>query len=125
VGWFDPFQRTIDAETKFLPVTVSVKPAEPAAALSGLIEVTEGSGYEVFPIPLKPMMCGLPGALFRMVSVPLRFPCSVGVNVRVMVHVARVAILEPQFIGLGEISGYGDTADGNGSARIVGQSHGP
>jgi hypothetical protein len=39
------FQRTTDAETKPLPVTVRLKPAEPAVMLEGDKEVSAGFGF--------------------------------------------------------------------------------
>lgn len=44
VGLADPLKFTIDAATKFVPVTVSVKPDPPAVAPFGLSNVTVGTG---------------------------------------------------------------------------------
>ena len=54
-----PPQRTVEVETKFVPVTVNVKPALPAVTQLGLIEVVVGSRLlmvitSVFvPVPLE------------------------------------------------------------------------
>src|SRR6185295_14736074 len=44
VGRSAPFQRTTDAGTNFVPVTVKVKAAPPAAALAGASVLTTGTG---------------------------------------------------------------------------------
>jgi hypothetical protein len=71
---------------------------EPKAAPSGLIEVIDGTGTEVLPIPDKPTICGLPEVPSRMVKVPDRMPCTVGVNVTLIEQVARAAMLKPQLL---------------------------
>ena len=55
---FDPFHRTTEPETKFVPITVSVKPGLPADVDEGLSEVVVGAGLEaltrkfrVFDVP--------------------------------------------------------------------------
>lgn len=40
-----PFQVTVELDRKFEPVTVSVKPLDPAAALLGEIDWIEGAGF--------------------------------------------------------------------------------
>ena len=42
---FEPFQRTTEFVTKFVPSTVSVKAGPPAAAAAGLRPVVEGMGF--------------------------------------------------------------------------------
>jgi len=41
----EPFQFTADAETKFVPFTVSVKPELPAVVEVGVMEVVVGTGF--------------------------------------------------------------------------------
>src|SRR3989475_10233158 len=41
-----PFQRTTELGTRFVPVTVSVNPGPPAAAVDGLRLVAVGTGLE-------------------------------------------------------------------------------
>ena len=91
-----PFQRTTDKGTKFAPFTVSVIPADPIAALFGLMEVIEGTGNEVFPIPAKLTMWGPLGEPSGIVKIPDRMPSVVGVKVTVMVQVPSAPIMEPQ-----------------------------
>jgi hypothetical protein len=45
-------------------------------------------GVRTTPVPDNGTVCGLPGASLVMVSVPLRGPAAVGVNVTVMLHEA-------------------------------------
>jgi hypothetical protein len=45
VGAAAPAKLTVEAATKFVPVTVSVKAAPPAIALFGEIAVTVGTGF--------------------------------------------------------------------------------
>ena len=45
VGRFTPFQRTAEVLMKFVPVTVSVKPAPPAVAELGFKLVKAGTGF--------------------------------------------------------------------------------
>src|SRR5262245_53906219 len=73
-------------------------PAEPAAALSGLSVVIDGTGNELCPIPDKPSTSVLPEAPCSIVRVPVRVPCSVGVNVTLIVHTACAATLGPQLL---------------------------
>src|SRR5262245_35349374 len=70
-----PFQRMTDPATKLVPVTVNVNPAAPNGALSGKIDVIEGTGYDTFPMPDRPTICGLPGDPSTMVTVPTLIPC--------------------------------------------------
>ena len=65
----DPFQFTVELLTKFVPSTVSVKPAFPAKVEVGLMEVMVGAGFTVavtlkFKLPEVPP----PGAGFVTVT---------------------------------------------------------
>ena len=58
VGSARPFQSTLDAETKLVPLTVSVTPAAPAVTLAGASEDSVGTGLalvivkaDVFDVP--------------------------------------------------------------------------
>ncbi len=53
-------------------------------------------GPETTPVPLKATDCGLPGALSAIDNVPVRVPICVGLNVTLIVQLARGATLEPQ-----------------------------
>lgn len=56
--------------------------------LAGVIDIT---GAEVAPVPDNATVCGLVVALSVIVSVPVRVPAAVGVNVTLMVHVPPLA----------------------------------
>ncbi len=53
-------------------------------------------GPETTPVPLKATDGGLPGALSAIDNVPVRVPICVGLNVTLIVQLARGATLEPQ-----------------------------
>ena len=53
-------------------------------------------GPETTPVALKATDCGLPGALSAIDNVPVRVPICVGLNVTLIVQLARGATLEPQ-----------------------------
>ena len=74
VGRSTPSQRTTEPEKKFCPVTLRTNPVEPAEALSGFIEVIDGTGNETSPTPEKPRRCGLLGVLSSIVKFPVRLP---------------------------------------------------
>ncbi len=48
------------------------------------------------PVPLRPTVCGLPAALSLMLSVPVRVPVWIGVNVTFNVQLALIASELPQ-----------------------------
>ena len=48
------------------------------------------------PVPVKPTVCGLLGALSAIESVPVRWPAAVGVNVTAIVQLAPAATELPQ-----------------------------
>jgi hypothetical protein len=50
------------------------------------------------PVPVKPMVCGLPPALSLTVSEALRDPAAEGVNVTVIVQLLPAATLPPQLL---------------------------
>jgi hypothetical protein len=50
----------------------------------------------VVPVPLREIVCGLPGALSLTESVPLRVPDPMGAKVTLIVQFAADARLEPQ-----------------------------
>lgn len=50
-----------------------------------------GTSATTAPAPESPIVCGLFGALSEMVSVPLRVPAAVGVNVTLIVQLAFTA----------------------------------
>lgn len=52
----------------------------------------------VVPVPLKLAVCGLLRALSFTVSVPLRLPVAVGLNVTLMVQLPRAATEVPQVL---------------------------
>lgn len=54
-----PFHRTTEPLMKLLPVTVRVKPADPANALLGEIEILVGTGLLVVVPPPPPVASGL------------------------------------------------------------------
>ena len=86
-----PFHFTIDPGKKPMPFTVRVNPAPPGVALSGISGwLIAGTGAT--PVPLRVTVWGLPEALSVMVTVPVRVPAAVGVNVTLMVQV-RAALL--------------------------------
>jgi hypothetical protein len=47
----------------------------------------------VVPVPVRPMVCGLPGALFVSLIVPLRVPPTVGENATLIEQLALAARL--------------------------------
>ena len=52
----------------------------------------------ITPVPVREAVCGLFAALSVMVSVPLRVPLAVGVNVILTVQVVLGARLVPQLL---------------------------
>ena len=70
-----PFQRTVEVERKFVPVTVKVNWGPPAVAQVGLIEVVVGSGLLIVKVkvalPVPPELVAL--------MVTLYVPAVVGV----------------------------------------------
>ena len=57
-----PFHSTVDADTKFVPVTVNVKPAPPAEAEFGLNDIAVGTGLSTAnasPLDVPPPGAGL------------------------------------------------------------------
>src|SRR6266852_8238343 len=50
------------------------------------------------PVPLEVSMCGLPGALSVIVTVPVRVPVAVGVKVTLIVQLALAAKEVPQVL---------------------------
>ena len=67
-----PLKLTTDVEPKFVPVTVNVKPAPPAAATVGVIEVIVGSGFWL--LMLKFMGLDVPPLDPGLVTVTLAMP---------------------------------------------------
>ena len=55
----------------------------------------ERVGADTIPVPVSPMVWGLPGALSVIVSEPVRLPVAVGVKVTSIVQLARVATVPP------------------------------
>jgi hypothetical protein len=51
-----------------------------------------------WPVPAKLTVCGLPGALSVIVSVPVRAPDAVGLNVTLIVQFPAAATLVPQVL---------------------------
>jgi hypothetical protein len=60
--------------------------------MRGLIESPEGA----IPVPVKPIVCGLPEALSVMVTAALRVPVADGAKTTLMVQLAFGAIDAPQ-----------------------------
>jgi len=78
VGRSEPFQRTIDVEDKFVPLTVKVKAEPPAKALDGAVFRTTGAGLAVWftsNVPVVP-------ATAKLVAVP---PGATEVDVRLTI----------------------------------------
>ena len=50
------------------------------------------------PVPVKLTVCGLPAALSAMLTVAVRFPGAVGVNVTLIVQLALAATEVPQVL---------------------------
>ena len=50
------------------------------------------------PVPVRLTVCGLPGALSVIVTVPVRVPVAVGVKVTLMVQLALAAKEVPQVL---------------------------
>jgi hypothetical protein len=82
----EPFHCTVDADTKLVPVTVSVKAAPPAVALEGESALSAGTG--LLPVPVRLTVCGLLLALSVIVRVPVRVPPARGVKVTLIVQLA-------------------------------------
>ena len=55
-------------------------------------------GPEASPVPLKPIVCGLPAALSVMVTEAVRGPVWAGLKVTVMVQLAPIARPVPQVL---------------------------
>jgi len=91
-----PFHSTIVPATKFVPVSVSVKPAPPAVAVVGESIARTGCGLDVTPVPESNRVCGLSKASSVNVTVALRMPLAEGVNVTVIVQLALTASVVPQ-----------------------------
>jgi len=91
-----PFHFTTVPATKFVPVSVSVKPAPPAFAVVGESIARTGCGLDVTPVPESNRVCGLSKASSVNVTVALRMPLAEGVNVTVIVQLALTASVVPQ-----------------------------
>jgi hypothetical protein len=50
----------------------------------------------VTPVPVRPMLCGLPDALSAIATVPVRVPLAVGLNVTLIVQFPPAATEPPQ-----------------------------
>ena len=53
---------------------------------------------EAVPVPVRLMLCGLPGALSVIVTVPPRLPVVVGAKVTLILQVVPIATVEPQVV---------------------------
>src|ERR1700683_356416 len=93
-----PLQKKCVLLLKPVPVTVTVVCALPGAKVAGVIPVRNGTGLAggATPVPLSATVCGLEGSLSLMVSVPVRVPPVVGVNVTWIVQLEETATLAPQ-----------------------------
>src|SRR5438105_7995437 len=69
----------VDSEVLAVPIR-----CEPKASVAGL-RLTAGAG--VVPVPLSVRLCGLPAALSEIVTLAVRPPAAVGVNVAEIVQV--------------------------------------
>jgi len=78
----------------FVNVTVLAPLVVPMATVPKLRLV--GESFAVVPIPLRLTFCGLPAALSLTLSVALRVPDAVGLNVTVMLQLAPAANELPQ-----------------------------
>jgi hypothetical protein len=85
-----PLRLTTDEETKFVPVTVTVKPALPAAATVGVIKVIVGSGFGL--LMLKFMGLDVPPVAPGLVTVTLAVP-AVAMAAAGMEAVSCVALI--------------------------------
>jgi len=72
-------------------VTVNVALVVPIAWLPKFRLVGEKLTVNVTPVPVRPMVCGLPAALSVIVTLAVRLPFAVGVKVTLMVQLAPAA----------------------------------
>jgi hypothetical protein len=84
------------------PVLVSVTGWVPLAVPTGWLGKVTLAGVRLTvgpaapPVPLRVTICGLPGALSEMLSVPLRVPLPVGIRITLIVQLLPAATLVPQ-----------------------------
>ena len=91
-----PFQFTTEFDTNPVPFTVKVNDEPPGTALAGSSGwLTNGTGL-VAAVPDRLTVCVPLPALSVMVSVPLRVPVAVGLNVTAIPQFAPAAIKLPQ-----------------------------
>ena len=87
------------ASPVFVAVMVCGKPVVPTNCPGKTMlvgdKVRAGAGVVA---PVKPMDCGLPGAVSPMLNIALRVPCPVGVKVTLIWHVALTASVGPQLL---------------------------
>ena len=68
----------------------------PAVTFAEVEELEAAASEKSCPAPEMATVCGLPGALSAIVSVPLRAPPAVGANVTAIVQFAPAATLVPR-----------------------------
>src|SRR5205823_1091657 len=68
----------------------------PAITVAVVEDPVAGATVKSVPVPESATVCGLPGALSVIVSVPMREPSAVGVNVTLTAQLAPAATLGPQ-----------------------------
>jgi hypothetical protein len=70
----------------------------PNRTFANVTALGENSRFAAAPIPLRLMLCGLPGALSLTVKLPLRAPASVGLNTTLMEQLVPAVIVLPQLL---------------------------
>jgi hypothetical protein len=88
-----------------LRITLSATLVVPTFWLPNVRLVTERLAVAAVPVPVKLTVCGLPAALSKMLTVAVRVPAAVGVNVMLIVQLPPAATELPQVVVSGKSPG--------------------